>query len=251
MKRSCSLQCSGHCTVPNEWITLVRGGINRIYYIDGGVGGYIEEGKRIPFEIGKLYFIPSYACIPTYTDEKDRLSHAFVNFYLTPPIVSKNVFCIDPHKDVQTEAALNAFISFCTPPFNSKKLRTPLNGEEELQAAMLESLTVYLMERSIYGKTESVVTDDTVITALNLIHSTLAEKLTVSDVAARCYMSTDGFIRKFTRIIGETPYSYIKRLKIRTALMMRAEGATAEEAATACGYSDAVALRHAISAQKI
>ena len=63
-------------------------------------------------------------------------------------------------------------------------------------------------------------------------------------------MSTDGFIKKFTRAVGETPYSYIKKLKITMASIMRAEGATAEEAATACGYADASSLIHAISLMK-
>ena len=64
------------------------------------------------------------------------------------------------------------------------------------------------------------------------------------------YMSTDGFIRKFKRYIGETPYSYIKKMKVRKAHVLRTEGATLDETALECGYSDSSALLHAISSVK-
>ena len=250
MKRSCFISNCNQCTVPVNWLTTVGGGTNRLYYIEGGTGGYIENGKRIPFEKGKLYFIPSYSCIPTYTDENDRISHSYVNFKLTPPIVSRTVFCIDPHKDPKIEVALQAFREFCQPMFNTRTHKPPFNAEEEQRMTMLKALTVYLTEQTVQANSEGVLTDDTVITALDIIHTSLAEMPSVAEIAAKCYMSTDGFIRKFTRIVGETPYSYIKNLKIRTALMLRSEGSTAAEAAIACGYSDASALLHAISSNK-
>lgn len=250
MKRSCFICNCNQCTVPEQWVNTVGGGVNRLYYIEGGTGGYIENGKKIPFEKGKLYFIPSYSCIPTYTEPNDRLRHSYINFRLTPPIVSRKVFCIDPHKDVKTEAALMAFREFCQPAFTTRTHEPPFTAEEEQRMNLLKSLTVYLTEQAVQADSESVLTDDTIVTALGIIHSTLSEKPSVADIAAKCYMSTDGFIRKFTRIVGETPYTYIKNLKIHTALMLRAEGATAAEAAVACGYSDSSALLHAISANK-
>ena len=250
MKRSCFIYNCDQCTVPKNWLTTVGGGTNRLYYIEGGTGGYIENGKRIPFEKGKLYFLPSYSCIPTYTDETDRLSHSYVNFKLTPPIVSRTVFCIDPHKDPKTEAALLAFREFCQPMFGTRTHKPPFTAEEEQRITLLKSLIVYLTEQTVQADSESVLTDGTIVTALSIIHADLAELPSVAEIAAKCYMSTDGFIRKFARIVGETPYSYIKNLKIRTALMLRAEGATATEAAIACGYSDASSLLHAISENK-
>ena len=60
-------------------------------------------------------------------------------------------------------------------------------------------------------------------------------------------MSTDGFIKKFTRIVGVSPYSYMKKLKITSAKIMITEGSSTGEAATACGYADASSLLHAIA----
>jgi transcriptional regulator GlxA family with amidase domain len=47
--------------------------------------------------------------------------------------------------------------------------------------------------------------------------------------------------------MGETPYSYLKKLKIRTAQNMRMSGATLEEIAVKCGYSDSSSLLHAMA----
>lgn len=248
MKRSCFILNCNQCVVPDPWINTVREGTNRLYYIEGGTGGYIENGKQIPFEKEKLYFLPSYSCVPTYTDETDRLVHSYINFTLTPPIVSRRVFCIDPHKDPKTKVALEGFREFCQPMFSTRIHKPPFTAEEEQRMTLLKALTVYLTEQTVQDDRESILTDSTVITALDIIHANLSEMPSVAEIAAKCYMSTDGFIRKFTRIVGETPYTYIKNLKIRTAMMLRSEGATATEAAIACGYSDASALLHAISA---
>ena len=91
-----------------------------------------------------------------------------------------------------------------------------------------------------------VLADKPVNCALEIMNRRMGERLTVSDIAAECYMSTDGFIRKFTRAVGMTPYAYFKNLRLRAAAALRESGATAAEAAEKCGYSDAAALLHAM-----
>ena len=78
------------------------------------------------------------------------------------------------------------------------------------------------------------------------MHSRAKEKISIADIASECHMSTEGFIRKFKHIIGETPYNYLKRLKIRTALKVKKAGASWSEAAELSGYSDTSTLLHAI-----
>ena len=74
----------------------------------------------------------------------------------------------------------------------------------------------------------------------------LREQITIEEIAKNCYLSTDGFIRKFKKQIGETPYSYLKKLKIRTALNLRLAGESLKDIAEKCGYSDSSALLHAL-----
>lgn len=250
MERKCEMDCYGYCAVPVKWQNKVGAGLNRLYYIDGGNGGYVENGEKLPFEKGMLYFLPFYSCVPTYTDEENRLIHAYVNFRLSPPIVSRNVFKLDPHSSPEAEAAISAFCQLCRGPFSIRKARATMPEEEKQRLRLLAALTVFLTEKAVATDSEKILTDNTVITALEIMHSSLSKKPTVESIAKQCFMSTDGFIRKFTRLVGETPYSYLKKLKIRTALMLRSEGMSLERAAEECGYSDASALLHAISSEK-
>ena len=249
MKRTCIITCKNYTIVPpqSKWKNKTAPDINRIIYVTGGSGEYLEDGVMHKFEVGKLYFMPSYSGISTYTDDNNRLVHAFANFRLSPPIVSKKCFCLDPSTSPKLKTAVDAFCELSRNDYNVRTQTEPLSPEDEHMLDLLNALTLFLAESAASTDPDYIIKDATMITALDLIHSSLAGKLTVADIAKKCYMSTDGFIRKFTRYIGETPYSYIKKLKIRTALMMRAEGATLEEAADACGYSDASAMLHAIA----
>ena len=252
MKRTCIINCKNNCAVPppSLWKNKTAPGQNRLYYIIGGTGKYLEDGIMLPFEAGKLYFIPAHSGVATYTEETDLLVHAFVNYDLVPPIVSNKVFCLDPDLSPKIQKATEAFIELCKGDYNKRTKTTPLTPTEENELAILSSMTVYLTECAVNTSPNKVINDPAVITALNIIHTELSEKHTVAYIAKKCCMSTDGFIRKFTRYIGETPYSYIKKLKINTALTMRAEGATLDETAEACGYSDSTALLHAIASEK-
>lgn len=237
MERSCDIHCIGSLAIGANWKNNVR--INRMYYINGGTGGYIKNGEKIPFEQGKLYFIPFYSNIPTYTNLEDNLDHTYANFLLTPPIISTNVFCLDESKSPAVKLAINTFCTLC------KKQK--LSPSEK---SFLKSVILYLCDTAAEERSSHIINDKTIITALDVMHSTLPKKYSVADLASLCYMTTDGFIRKFKRYIGETPYSYLKRLKIRTALNMKASGASLTEIAEACGYSDPSALIHAMNSSE-
>ena len=249
MKRNCVITCKNYTIVPPQkhWKNKTDPNINRLFYMTGGTGEYLDGDEMRTFESGKIYFIPSYSGIATYTDDNDRLVHAFVNFKLSPPIVSKKVFCLDPSTSPKLKAATEAFCELCKVEYNARTRKTPLSPSEKQELELLSALTLFFAESAAETAPDDIINDPVIITALNIIHSSLGKKLTVEEIAKKCYMSTDGFIRKFTRYIGETPYSYIKNFKIRSALLIRSEGATLEEAAEACGYSDAGALLHAIS----
>ena len=240
MEESCKITCSGRCKVGISWKTTAQNGLNRLYYINGGTGGYIKGGKKIPFKKGMLYFIPFYANITTYTDINDELDHTYAGLILSHPVLSADVFCLDPDASTFIKSSVNCFNEFC------QERQLPMQ-----EAELLKSISLYLINAAVSSSPDDLITDQTVLTALNTMHSGFSGKITVSDIAAKCHMSTNGFIKKFKKCVGETPYAYLKGLKLRAALTMRADGATLEEAALACGYSDASTLLHAINAKSV
>lgn len=240
MEETCEFLTYGRCTVGAWWKPTAGNGNNRLYYINGGTGGYIINSERIPFEAGKLYFWPSYANILTYTDPNDELDHSYVSITMSSPILSNQVFCMDPNTSPYIKAATDCFHALCE---KRHCLQPP-----ELE--LLKSISLYLIEMSVQLQPNKIIHDPIITTALDIMHSSLSEKPTIAQIAEQCHMSTNGFIKKFTKCTGETPYAYLKKLKLRTALTLRANGATVENAARATGYSDAGALLHAIASMK-
>ena len=247
MNRVCIIHGKGNLTVPQNWTNIVSNGINRLIYISGGKGEYLENNTLRPFEVGKLYLLPYYANAYTYTQDEDRLVHAFANFQISPPIISKKVFCLDPSASPSLKAALELFSELTKKWYFVHRQQQALEESEKQELELLKALVIYFVETMINSQPDYIVNNPTVISALEMIHSSLAQGLTVRDIAARCYMSYEGFIRTFTYYVGETPYSYMKKIKIGRALELRAQGATTEEAAIACGYSSASAMLHSLS----
>ena len=94
------------------------------------------------------------------------------------------------------------------------------------------------------------VKDPAITGALEYIHASLSQKITVQALAERVFLSEGGFIRKFTREVGMTPYAYLKKLRVQTALALKEEGYTYDTIASQTGYADASALLHAIGSYK-
>lgn len=238
---------AGRCKVDETWRTAAHNGLNRLYYINGGKGGYIKNGKRINFCTGMLYLIPYYANIIVYTDLEDNLDHSYVGFLSSPPILSTDVLQISPAASDKVDAALTLLLKLAKYGYGFRREPKPSPREDEL--TLLKATIAYLSSQLLKEFNGCMIKDQTVISALNMMTEDPCTKVTIADIAQMHGMSTNGFIKLFTRCVGETPYSYLKNLKIQKALMLRAEGVTLEKTAEACGYSDASALLHAINSQ--
>jgi AraC-like DNA-binding protein len=250
MSDFCRVYCAGSVKAPYDWITSVPVGINRLVYIHGGDGGYIKGNVKVPLKKGFMYFFPGNAYFvktySSYETDDGRLDHGYVNFELIPPILSDEVMCIDPEENDEIRHAVEIFKKFCIKC-------TEIELFENLDSTdrkFFKSTVLFLVDKIVEKYNCEVIKDKTVIKALRLMQETLGQKQTIDDIARECYLSTDGFIRKFKREVGETPYSYLKKLKIRTAQNMRMSGMKFSEIAEKCGYSDPCALLHAIEKEK-
>ena len=114
----------------------------------------------------------------------------------------------------------------------------------------IKSCVIYIVSKIIEAAGAKTLDDQILISALSEMHQDIANDISIREIAEKSFMSYYGFIRRFKNALGMTPYTYLKQLRIRTATALRDEGATLEEAAEKCGYSDAAALLHAISNEK-
>ena len=249
MNPYCFIHCVGNQRVPDEgkWKNTIGGGINRLYYITSGEGGYDFRGKRYTFKKNVLYLIPAHSNIPTwssYKSEESRLHHIYVNFELIPPILTKEVIELDPDEHPVVNLSFKSLCNF----INEFQYKLNTIGEDELR--YMKSSLVYIVSKMIEQNQTKILDDKILLSALSEMHKGISTDISIRDIAEKSFMSYYGFIRRFKNVLGTTPYTYLKQLRIRTAEALRAEGATLEETAEKCGYSDSAALLHAIANEK-
>ena len=243
MSDFCKIYCAGSVKAPYDWITHSPIGISRLIYINGGEGGYIINNEKIPCKKDHLYLLPYFVdTYSSYESDEKRFDHGYVNFEMIPPIISNEVFCLNPYKDSDTMVAVEVFKTLCKEcsAKNDFPSLSPINQQ------YLRSTTIFLVDKIIEKFDCEVVKDKVIIKALRMMHENLDGHQTINHIAKECYLSTDGFIRRFKKVVGETPYSYLKKIRIFTAQNMRSAGISLNVIAEKCGYSDPCSLLHAM-----
>lgn len=235
------LQCYGNCTVSQTWKYDSIKGMNRLYFIHGGNGGYIFKGIYHKFNPRHIYFFPSTTEYSLYSDTENGINHTFADFELIPPIYLPNVTEFETKtSDVMLQKAIDVFIEGGNISCDRR------TGEPELLKLCFSAMEYIVTYAVKISPQASVITDSAVISALETMQLHTDEPLTVESMAELNHLSTDCFIRRFKKCMGITPYSYFKNLRIRTAQYMIDGGKSLSEAAAAVGYSDTSALLHAM-----
>lgn len=244
MRFDCTIKDFGYCPVPEHWYVDMTNRISRLYYIHGGKGWYTRGETNIPFEAGKLYFIPYTADCTLHSDLAEPMVHTWCDFRLTPPIVSSEVLPFTPKTPIDS-SALSVFLE-------GGKIEEERWGkgstvaEDENFQTLYRRAVLFLSARIAQHAGVTPVMDSAITHALESMHARISEKITVKELSERSFLSEGGFIRKFTREVGMTPYAYLKKLRIQTALSLKDEGYTFEAIAAKTGYADASALLHAL-----
>ena len=240
------VNCYACTAAPPQWHCKKNIGINRLYHIHSGNGGYIHNGKQYRFEIGKLYFIPYTADFTPFCDESDPIIHTYVDFEMIPPVICSDILCVDIFDDSLALSALGVFDSGGRHMTENHLSLSDLFEDSILWNMCASSILMLISYITKNNGVESVI-DEVIIKALKIIHLHIADNISIKDIAAQCYLSEDGFIRRFSKVVGSTPYAYLKNLRVRTALCLRENGMSLSDIADKVGYSDASSLAHAMS----
>ena len=245
MRFDCTIKHFGYCPVPEHWYVDMTNRISRLYYIHGGKGWYTRGETEIPFEAGKLYFIPYATDAKLYSDKREPMVHTWCDFCLTPPIVSREILSFEAKEPIDV-SALSVFLEGGKIEEECWNDGSTFAEEENFQA-LYRRTVLFLSARIAQSAGVTPVKDPAITRALEVMHARFSEKLTVKELSERIFLSEGGFIRKFNREVGMTPYAYLKKLRIQTALSLKEEGDTYEEIASKTGYADASALLHALA----
>lgn len=226
------INCYGHKFATEKWWCDHITGINRLYHIHGGKGGCYHNGKKYEFIAGRVYYIPFTDSFKPYTDADDPILHTYADFELVPPIITNEILSVDADDSEMLSAAVSVFDA---------------GGKEQNDVFPLCTESILYILKYIAKQNEiPEISDPVVLKALDIIYEKMHTALSMGELATACYMSKDSFIRRFSRVVGMTPYAYLKNLRLSTALYLRAEGVNLADIAEQTGYADASSLLHAL-----
>jgi AraC-like DNA-binding protein len=239
------INCYGYQLATAEWHCDHISCISRLYHIHSGKGGCYHNGKRYEFRPGYLYYIPFTEQFEPYTDAADPILHTYADLELVPPIMTEEILCANAAEQEMVAAAMAVFDAGGRHVEHQKNLGAEFQGNSAFGRFCTESM-LYLI--SFIAKENGVpeIRDPVVLRALEILHERMCEPLTVGELADACYMNKDSFIRRFQKVVGMTPYAYLKNLRLNTALYLRSEGIDLATVAQRTGYADGTSLLHAL-----
>ncbi len=202
---------------PPSWrLPVFQSSFWRFYRNDHNGAWIGHGGQRLDLEQGKIYFIPSG--VRFSTDLLQGVGHLYVHFDLLglPYQIQQEQFaaptCFPSHPALEQAVGM---------------LRTGLQQHEpdlilqfRTKAILYEALLLCLQSlpaeqiQHYLSLSEAV---EPIVPALQYIEANLGASLENPELASRCHMSTDYFIRRFRLIMGRTPGQYIQEQRIKAS----------------------------------
>jgi AraC family transcriptional regulator len=126
------------------------------------------------------------------------------------------------------------------------ELRAAEIGHELIVAALVEQMLIQLLRRyASIRRTDELelsragLVDRRIRRAVELMHSHLAEELSLEDLAAAAYLSPFHFARLFKKLTGLPPHAYLAALRIeRARLLLATTDLSITEISARVGYAN-------------
>lgn len=235
-----SLQIStfGHGAAPCGWTIEKRTEMQRLYYIKGGSGAYLRgDGQWEAFRSGCFYLFP-YNFRAVFTNSTEQpVDHVYFDFVSMPPLLAAEPLCIPAGSTVLS--ALAQLLTQSVPSHNCADFET---GEALLR------MTLRLLEKQVCLPFS---TDALIAEALRRIWDGYAGPLCIAELAAAVHLEENHFIRRFRRVMGQTPYAYLRTYRLTLAKQALLCGDTLAQAAEKVGYQSAASLSRALRSAEI
>ncbi|MFE3191834.1 AraC family transcriptional regulator [Nocardia sp. NPDC059240] len=131
----------------------------------------------------------------------------------------------------------------------ANEIRSPGPGGDAIVTALVEALLIYIL-RAWYGTRATgwtaAMADPAIGHSLHRMHAHPAEPWTVDRLAAEIGLARATFTRRFTRLVGEPPLTYLTRWRMITAArLLRHDHAPLATIARQIGYTSEFAFAKA------
>ncbi len=228
-----------------------------IVYIAGGKAVQIVNDKSYPVKRGDLLFI-NYGCVHAFVPES---RFTYYNILLKPEFISEtlinseNAFellsltAFEEFRDnVDTEKALISFD--CAQVVEIENIvKGMYNEAKEMGPAFKTVIKGYVtvliakILRKLNITTTELGLDETWSEIVDYINSNISEKLTLQEIAGKCFYNPSYFSRIFKEKFGTTLIDYIAKTRVNTAAkLLDSTSLTINEISEKCGFSNKVSF---------
>ncbi len=220
---------------------------NRIYFVKSGEASFRDGDGEVRFSSGNIYFIPEREDFSPTVSGDLPFVHCYVDFASVCPAKSDKIVSLPIGDDEELRLVLEIF---CRAAADKERLKYNEPDSSGSMYALFVGAVEYLVTKFAEVGGAEFISDEAVMRAVCIMNKRMSEKLSVSDIAACVFMSSDGFIRRFSKLMGVTPYAYLKKLRLTAAEGMINDGESLSSVSKAVGYADCAALLHALSSER-
>ncbi len=226
-----------------QWKSLPYNYCNRIYYINGGDGAYIDMDGTHKFKKGYLYFLPKNSSYSLVQNNDERLDHLYFDFIYMPMIDSDEIIEIDTKDD----EVLCDFIALLKKLIKRAPIVDNLRKNEDFKTQrtvklVFNAMFEYLLDKINASFVAFAPLQDSVIHMLEHFD----EPITIEQLAKKVGYHPKYFIKIFAQTMHVTPYKFLRDLRINKATALINSGYTVQQAAEMVGFRYAASLNKTI-----
>jgi AraC-like DNA-binding protein len=202
---------------PSWWTGYMQDNFWRLYRNAGEGASLLLDGSTpYALEQNRFYFVPASVNFKCHCAQE--VDHFYIHFDITglPRLALQNLFNgpVSVAKSDSLDEMFHGLLHDIS--IRRSNLATQLRLKALIYEALLLCLPVAPEEQDEQGQINADRTE-IVRPALDYVEGHLAQHISITDLACRCCMSKDYFIRRFRQCIGITPLQYILQQRVRYA----------------------------------
>lgn len=202
----------------------------RLYWNQSDSGYIIYNGVKTVLIPGKIYLIPPNTTFRSSLKPKSKTTkngHFFIHFTLGHPFdtVSPTIFSFD-------DSCLIEKISSISVHHTDK-------GNSRYSGFTIFNIVTSALMHIPDENWNLELHDERISKVISYMDNNFHAPINNNDLAKRCYMSRESFIRLFKQKIGTPPKKYLQRIRIDHAcVLLHHSDMSIEEIAERCGFTD-------------
>lgn len=187
---------------------------------------------------GNAYLLPANVNMFLGKVGSESFKHLYVDFYIFPGIVNKDVVAVDLEKDSVLNHFKDIFQSFVD-DWNGEYVSFAPMDVKGYFICFMEAMLTYILDT--YGV--KYVENEKIAKAMTYISEHYAEDISNDDIAESIHVHPRHLTRLFKEEFNKTPHQCLVEYRINMAINMLREGQQINEVCYKCGFKDVVTFR--------